>query len=665
MTLSKSTPERRTPIPRPVLALLLPLCVLCCGANLFLSWSWLPAAAILLAVVTLVVDWRRTGWSWTALIVLTLAMPGCKPTQRPIQDSIVGNDAAQIRELVSVEERILALTPQLRELSKSMQNLRLPDGPRLIHFASEVAVGEAGQAADISASGDLDLLRPLLKEAAWIEQASFYFIDGRFPEENLFEGEVGFRGLAKLKSGGWLGLIGKFLIRWTRDTGEEDVEWKISGWEQKELVTMASPRRLFGDALSTALPRPGDRALAYRSPHQEAAIKFYQGGAKKHPHPYFAPISVNQKPGLAVVDIDSDGDDDIYVTVRIGRNLLFENQGDGTFVEAAEKYGIHFTGHCTCALFADFDNDGDPDLFVGRSLRPSLYFENRAGRFYPGPQQKEFPMTAVSASAADYNGDGLLDLYLLTYRPSTIDGGSSPSGGVGVQSERWPDHFYPPEMAAEYYRRHREANSGNDPQFPNLLNQIGPPNILYVNRGKGRFEIAEENAQLGIWSNSLQATWADYDEDGDPDVFIANDWAPDNLFRNDGESGFTDVTKEAGLTEFGFAMGATWGDYDNDGLQDLYVSNMFSKAGARITNRVPGIAEIYKQSAAGNYLYRQRANHSFELVSGDNPPALAIAKAGWSWGGQFADFDNDGFLDLYALSGYFTAPEAVSSELDL
>ncbi|HJM62416.1 MAG: hypothetical protein CMN05_02435 [Roseibacillus sp.] len=667
MTLSKSTPERGTPSPRPVLTLLLALCVLCCGANLFLSWSWLPAAAILLAVATLVVGWRRIGWSWTALVVVTLAVPGWRLTQGSTQDSIVNPDAAQIRELVSVEERILALTPQLRELSKSMQNLRLPDSPRLTHFASEVTVREAGQTADISAPGDLDLLRPLLKEVAWIEQASFYFIDGRFPdeEEGLFEGEVGFRGLAKLKSGGWQGLIGKFLIRWTRSTGEEDADWKISGWEQKELVTMASARRLFGDALGTALPRPVDRALAHRSPHQEAAIKFYQGGAKKHPHPYFAPISVNQKPGLAVVDIDSDGDDDIYVTVRIGRNLLFENQGDGTFVEAAEKYGIHFTGHCTCALFADFDNDGDPDLFVGRSLRPSLYFENRAGRFYPGPQQKEFPMTAVSASAADYNGDGLLDLYLLTYRPSTIDGGSSPSGGVGVQSERWPDHFYPPGMAAEYYRRHREANSGNDPQFPNLLNQIGPPNILYVNRGKGRFEIAEENAQLGIWSNSLQATWADYDEDGDPDVFIANDWAPDNLFRNDGESGFTDVTKEAGLTEFGFAMGATWGDYDNDGLQDLYVSNMFSKAGARITNRVPGIAGIYKQSAAGNYLYRQRANHTFELVSGDKPPALAVTKAGWSWGGQFADFDNDGFLDLYVLSGYFTAPEAVSSELDL
>ena len=112
-------------------------------------------------------------------------------------------------------------------------------------------------------------------------------------------------------------------------------------------------------------------------------------------------------------------------------------------------------------------------------------------------------------------------------------------------------------------------------------------------------------------------------------------------------------------------MGATWGDYDNDGLQDLYVSNMYSKAGDRITNRVPGIAEIYKQSAAGNYLYRQRADHRFEVVSGNKPPALAVTKAGWSWGGQFADFDNDGFLDLYVLSGYFTAPKAVSSELDL
>ena len=336
MTLSMSTPERGTPTPRPVLALLLPLCLLCCGANLFLSWSWLPPAAILLVVATLVVGWRRIGWNWTALLILTMAVPGWRLVQLSLEKSTVSRDAAQIRELVSVEERILALTPQLRELSQSLRNLRLPDRPRLVHFAPEVVVLEAGQTAVTSAPENLDLLRPLLEEVAWIEEASFYFIDGSFPDEEdgFFEGEVGFRGLAKLKTNEWQGLTGKFLIRWTKDSGEEDAEWKISGWEQKELVTMASARRLFGDALSTALPRPADRALAHRSPHQEAAIKFYQGGAKKHPHPYFAPISVNQKPGLAVVDIDSDGDDDIHVTVRIGRNLLFENQAAPYFLNA-------------------------------------------------------------------------------------------------------------------------------------------------------------------------------------------------------------------------------------------------------------------------------------------------------------------------------------------
>ena len=113
-------------------------------------------------------------------------------------------------------------------------------------------------------------------------------------------------------------------------------------------------------------------------------------------------------------------------------------------------------------------------------------------------------------------------------------------------------------------------------------------------------------------------------------------------------------------------MGASWGDYDNDGSQDLYVSNMFSKAGQRITSRVAKeINNNYIQSAAGNYLYRQSAPGKFDLVSGLEKPKLQVANGGWSWGGQFADFNNDGFLDIYTLSGYFTAPPGLASEVDL
>ena len=189
--------------------------------------------------------------------------------------------------------------------------------------------------------------------------------------------------------------------------------------------------------------------------------------------------------------------------------------------------------------------------------------------------------------------------------------------------------------------------------------------MLLVNRGGGRFELAPENATVGLWRNSLQATWGDYDQDGDPDLFVANDWAPSNLLRNDGAAGFTDVTAEAGATWFGFAMGASWGDYDNDGREDMYVSNMYSKAGRRIVAKVPGIQKRFAESAAGNWLYHQVEGGRFEQVAGLDPPAMTVMKAGWSWGGRWTDFDNDGFLDLYVLSGYFTAPKELSSELDL
>ncbi len=170
---------------------------------------------------------------------------------------------------------------------------------------------------------------------------------------------------------------------------------------------------------------------------------------------------------------------------------------------------------------------------------------------------------------------------------------------------------------------------------------------------------------VGVWENTPQTIWSDYDEDGDPDLYVANDFAPDCLFRNDGADGFVDVAGEIGLDVYGFGMGASFGDYDNDGLQDLYVSNMYSKAGRRILARFDGISSDFIKSAEGNVLYRHLGDGSFQQVSGLEKPSLQVAEAGWSWGGQFADFDNDGDLDIYALSGYFTAPKELASEIDL
>ncbi|MGK0187385.1 MAG: hypothetical protein ACI9R3_003172 [Verrucomicrobiales bacterium] len=588
-----------------------------------------------------------------------------------------GEDAAAIRTIVTSEEQILALTPGLASLSKGLLNLQLPDAPRRELFAPTFDVvdlegsSEAGWQPSSdrksSAAESGQLWSSLLDEVAYFEHAKFAIVKGSFQDGNpkRFIADVDFSAVARMKAGHWRGLSAKLSVVWKNlPTSDDEDDWRIIDWHTGEFSSVASDQLWFQESLDEALPRPTDVVSLRRSQHHEETIKFYMEGRKGIPHRYFATISANQKPGIAIADIDSDGDDDVYVTVRRGYNKLLENQGDGTFRETANFHGLDVKNHSTCAIFADFDNDGDPDLMLGRSLLPCKYFENNGG-WFSEMKSVVLPRLAISMSATDYNNDGLLDVYICTYRPAVL-GGSSPTGGVASGSDNWPDEFLSPKVAKEYYQRHAKSHpkvQGN--LFPNLLDQIGPPNVLLVNKGGGKFEPAPESAQIGIWRNSLQATWSDYDEDGDTDLYVANDWAPDHLFRNDGKDGFSDVTKVAGTTAFGFAMGATWGDYDNDGKQDLYVTNMFSKAGQRITAQVEGLNADYAESATGNYLYQQKENGTFDLVSGLKPPAMLVAKAGWGWGGQFADFNNDGWLDIYSINGYFTAPKEVATEVDL
>jgi hypothetical protein len=114
----------------------------------------------------------------------------------------------------------------------------------------------------------------------------------------------------------------------------------------------------------------------------------------------------------------------------------------------------------------------------------------------------------------------------------------------------------------------------------------------------------------------------------------------------------------------GLGMGASWGDFDNDSRLDLYVSNMFSKAGQRITGQIPGVDSRITKSTEGNLLFRNLGD-SFRLVSGLGDSDMHVAKAGWSWGGQFADLNNDGYLDIYVSSGYYSAPEEIAEGIDL
>ena len=671
------------------------------GALLIVDAPWLYLLVALSVSAALGVG-SRHGWLPRAVVLLALVIPVVKMSRKgspnkDVQDNTPPTitapskkqDGAVIRALVDVEETYLNLSRKMNALSTGLLDLRLP-GPTA-DAASVFSTNVTTLDLDLPApaipisispfesrpwpvaalskqSDSVDLWRPLLDKISFFEHAKVEIITGDHPQGDMwrFEAKGGFEALARMKSDQWRSFEGSMALTWERpkttDGGAGD--WRITGWKTTEMRWRASSGQLFVEALDTTIREPREASMLRRSLHYEATVKHYREGKEQLPHPYFAPISANQKEGIAVADVNGDGFDDIYITVRIGKNMLLVNQGDGTFREQSATFKLDLPGHTTCALFADFDNDGDQDVILGRSLLKTSYLENRQGVFYQHPIPQYMPMAALSMSAADYNMDGLLDVYICTYRPAA-PAGASPAGGVAQGEDGnfdWPDEFFDANLAMEYRRRvseHRQRKGGI------VLDQLGPPNVLLVNRGGGRFEPAPENSLLGIWRNSMQATWGDYNRDGRPDLYIANDWGLDVLFRNDGLDGFTDVTAQAGITAYGYAMGASWGDYDNDGQDDLYVSNMYSEPGRRITKRIPGLEKMFVESAAGNWLYHGVGNGKFEQVAGLTPSSMNVMNAGWSWGGCFADFDNDSFLDLYVLSGYFTAPKELSSKLDL
>ncbi len=637
---------------------------------------------------------RPSRLSGGLLVVLALACaPGLNLSTAP-----PGWD-----RMVASEEAILQITPEIQRLDHSVLNLRLPDestrelfGDRVevrdftsIKLTAQRPLGTLGLATVEDLASDqgagavrhvsrteLALWRPLLDQVEFFEHASFHVIRGRLlagesnrletgelprpeagessrletDESDRLETDVGFEALARVgESRIWL--RGELTITWASEHSSVEGEppaWSIVGWRSDELKTMSIDRPLFAEVLDHAL-EPEALAAARRSIHEEFVIEYLlDPEGFESPSPYFELPSADRHPGLAVVDLDQDGFDDVLVMARWGPNQFFRNRGDGTFEEIAEQIGLDLVGHTSSALFADFDNDGDSDVFLGRTLFPSVYMENEGGRFVDGsPELFDGPLPALvsSLSAADYDGDGLLDLYVSTY-----------AAAMRVRAER-QTAFLPQLDALELLQLRMSAGDHM------MQNRFGPPNVLYKNQGGGRFSRVEDSP-LKLFLNTLQSTWADYDNDGDMDVYVANDFAPNNLFRNDGVDGFTEVTEETGTADLGFGMGASWGDFDEDGLQDLYVTNMYSKAGRRITAQLNDVDASFEEMAHGNTLFRNDPS-GFERVSSLERPGLLVEAAGWGWGSQFVDLDNDSDLDIYALSGYYTAPSQVALPFDI
>jgi hypothetical protein len=539
--------------------------------------------------------------------------------------SIDTKDPDQIvRTLIKSEETVQRITPLLKEIAKKISTgSSLPlDLPK--EWASKT------------------------KHHEWLA-ASFGVLEGNFKGES-FVTKTKFEGSLIDRKGSRLGLMSKQKLVW--ESGGDD-QWNLKEWIPLELKLIKAPRALFKDVTETVIPSSFARDIAQRSEHAEITEQALAEKKLIMPKREYADLpdmeSAYQYPSVSVVDYNGDGHDDIFVSARYTPSQLFRNNGDGTFEDVSIEAGLP-AGNCVnFALFADFDNDGDPDALFCRSLEPTLYYQNNKGRFENVTHrlcdlgEQHF---VVSASTADVNRDGLLDIYLTTYTP-----------GPDVLPI-WKERYLTPDEA----KRLEELSKTAHPYF----NDRGGANVLLMNRGGGKLERAGGDV-VKLWRKSYQPAWADVDGDGDDDLYVCNDFAPDSYLRNDTPPGakepvFVEAYDEVfPVDSMAFGMGASFEDYDQDGDLDLFVSNMYSKAGNRIIGLVGGVDPRIRVAARGNFLYRNDGGKFHQVADLDSP----VAQTGWSFGGQFADFNNDGQLDLYIPSGYYSAPKRVATEVDL
>ena len=197
---------------------------------------------------------------------------------------------------------------------------------------------------------------------------------------------------------------------------------------------------------------------------------------------------------------------------------------------------------------------------------------------------------------------------------------------------------------------------------------------LFRNDGHGRFVDATREAGLDAGNNRYHfaAAWADYDNDGWPDLLVANDFGTKNLYHNlgrrDGTVKFEDVAAAAGVLDYGAGMSAAFLDYDNDGLLDIYTGNMWSAPGQRVASApafmpdaTPDVRALYRRHARGNSLFRNLGNGRFE----DKTLDARAAMGRWAWSSDALDFDSDGLDDLYIVNGMLTRPAATTRGGDL
>ena len=444
------------------------------------------------------------------------------------------------------------------------------------------------------------------------------------PQPNLILGTVCERSLEQkplVRNGHRTGICARDIaavpgpIRWAMRKRERNWDHaRESGLSMRSMLILPTISAVL---LAVTLPQPSAAQFEDVSAHSGLDFKLVSGSPEK---PY---ILESMAGGLGFIDYDDDGWIDIYLVngglLEIAgnpeskpSNRLYRNERDGTFADVTAGSGLADTAWGMGVAVADFDNDGLDDLYVTNYGPNRLYKNLGRGKFRDIAHEAGVAGTSWSSSAAfgDYDRDGDVDLYVTNY----------------LEFDR---EDLPEDSQLCRYRGIR-VQCGPRGMTPTADN-------FYENLGDGRFrDAASESGAASVPdSYGLGAVWADYDGDGQLDLYVANDSTANFLFRNDGDKTFSEMALLAGVALSGdgkeqAGMGVDFGDYDNDGDLDLIVTNF---------------SEDY------NTLYRNEGGGLFRDVSYRS----GIGEPTWpklSWGVQFTDFDRDAFLDIVIADGH-------------
>ncbi len=372
---------------------------------------------------------------------------------------------------------------------------------------------------------------------------------------------------------------------------------------------------------------------------RESGIDFVHFGGRRSTQ-----LPEDMGSGAAWGDFDNDGYLDLFVCNIAGpltaaeaelsasqaRNRLFRNRGDGTFEDVTEAAGIGFRGVSMGVAWGDFDSDGLLDLIVTNYGPILLYRNNGDGTFAETSSESGlagFNGFWASPSWGDYDRDGDIDLYVCGYVDYRFD---------------------PTDL--------QKATSQYEASVPYTLNPSSyepVSNLLFKNEGGIFKEVARSAGVDNPSGRSLSASWCDLDEDGWPDLYVANDISDNVLYRNLGDGHFEDVSHRAWVADYRGAMGVAIGDWDNDRDMDMFVTHWLAQENALYDNTLRMMADSPDPEEPGlNF---------FDIADQTGLGQIALRFIGW--GTSFLDYDNDGRLDLWVVNGSTFQEEKDPSQL--